>query len=69
MQTLTFQRILLGLSAGLVLLINLPALANDGAISVSKAWAAASPGAAPTGAAYMTITNQGNADRLLKPYR
>ena len=59
------QRYLIGLFAGLFALLSPLACAADEAISISKAWAAASPAAAPTGAAYMTITNQGDADRLL----
>lgn len=40
--------------------------ADGGKITVADAWARATPPSAPTGAAYMTIENKGNAeDRLL----
>ncbi|MBK1665819.1 hypothetical protein CKO10_15265 [Rhodospirillum rubrum] len=51
-----------------------PALANDdgahaevtaGTITVSDAWARATPGAAKVGGAFLTLTNKGDADRLL----
>jgi len=41
-------------------------MADDGGIRIDEAWARATPGAAKTGAAYLTITNTGTApDRLV----
>jgi hypothetical protein len=41
------------------------ALADDSGIQIDKAWARATPGAAKTGAIYLSVSNTGNApDRL-----
>ena len=60
-----------GASAALLLtlvLSNVPALAQDakaGAITISHAWARATPAPVRTSAAYLTLDNKGGADRLL----
>jgi copper(I)-binding protein len=49
------------MAAGLALMAGMgSALAQDGGIQIDQAWARATPGAATTGAVYVTLRNQGN---------
>lgn len=63
------MRTLVGTVLAGVILAATPALAGDavkGPIAVSGAWSRATPAQAPTGAAFMTITNTGaESDRLV----
>lgn len=54
------------LMLGGALLIAAPAWANSSGIKIDQAWARATPGAAKTGAIYMTITNTGTAPDTLQ---
>jgi copper(I)-binding protein len=47
------------------LLLATPALADDAGVTVEKAWARATPGAATSGAVYLTLEDHGAPDRLL----
>ncbi len=53
-----------------LLLLSAPALAaeqaNAGPVRIGKAWSRASAGQATTGAAFLTLDNDGAADRLLR---